>query len=265
MTEHVIENNGSDAWKDWPKASAVADELEISVRQLKRHVERNEVPRYQAPDGTYRYKPEEVAMFKAFLEGEETEAEVVTSKKGGADQHVAVELVKVFRELLQQELGNNRELMKLVLNPNNALLSMLKDENAALRQRCSTLEDKHTDLVMAREEMLSQVHERGLATKTVEAQEKRKTQAFGMLMQSMPTLAKQMGIDPSKLAQGLSNEDQGKVNAAVELLTSIDPEMLEALGASGMLNDEQMILLRKIVPEEKTTEEPTKEENNGTS
>lgn len=169
--------------------------------------------------------------------------------------------------LLAQAYSHNEILLKQVTELTMQLLAHQSEENEKLRGRCNQLEDSHTALIQAREEMLNDHHARELATKQAEADTERKDKALSGLMKLAP--------------QVLQAHTAGKLNTgAVKFLDSISAEQIQMLlqlnefseDGDKMLTPDQVTMLEKLLahkqaqapaskPEPETEDTPNESSN----
>lgn len=115
-----------------------------------------------------------------------------------------------------------------LLAPAEMFSRMVVEQNAAMGKRIADLERGHEELIKAREELLDASAERALLLKAQENSDKRKAWGMQQLARVLPFIG-------------------GKDDSAMKLLASFDPDQLQLLLETDLINDEQKTLLRQCL------------------
>jgi DNA-binding transcriptional MerR regulator len=161
-------------------------------------------------------------------------------RTGAPDSQFALSVAQ--NELTTTALDHIRKTFELVHEPSLAVMSILKDENTALRNRNGELEKLTTDLIKAREQALNEQHARDIATKEAEASLKRKDDVMALLK----TVAKPLS---AQILASVGGTDKTKaVTAAmVNFLTKIDRDKIEVMLKLDFLDAEEKDALRELL------------------
>lgn len=168
---------------------------------------------------------------------------------------------------IKQLHDHEETLIRLITDPANAALKIIMDTNKRLTAENADLRERDRANYEAREKLLSEAHERELASRMVDAREKRYEEGFKLLMQYAPKLLEQAsGASKLKpLASLVVSLDDAMIDMLVpEFLTEKQAKDLKEakkqLITSGIKPDPQL-LKEKEEPSEKPAEEPTKEDS----
>lgn len=242
------------SWEHWPKSAEVQGELGLTSKELLGYVNRGWFVRYRCPDSSVRLRPVDVESFRARMLDEERRAQV-------AEEQSATELKHVLRQavsLLKQTQDHNARLWELHVKAPQTAITLLTDIVKDQRERIQQMEENADAAVRTREELLSLAHERELMTRDVEdrirGRAQMREQGMAAVRDAAPALAeiigKHFGIDLVS-------------SPAKKLLDSLDPEMVKALVASGMLTPTQVALVKEIFPEIWAEAKPESEPQHG--
>lgn len=219
-------------WKEWPEAKAAAAQLEITQRQLLQHVRQNRLTRWRAPDGSWRYRPEDLEKLRDRVFG----ADEAAAFEGSA---TISDVLAANVALLKQAHDHIEALMKNVTAPMAKGIEFVTQISAQQKETIERLEANALTSIATRERLLSEEEARQLLRQSEAAAERRKGEAWALLMQRAPTLLSQIG--DSFIARN------PEAIAAAKLINSLDPMFVSAFAESEMLNDEQKALLRVII------------------
>lgn len=129
--------------------------------------------------------------------------------------------------LLEQAYG----MVGTLIGPAKQFCELLIAENEYQRRRIAHLEQRHDELITAREDLLNMKVERELAATQVAATEARKERAFKVIEnQVAPKLLKMTG-KAGKAGELLSSLDEGQVELLLntDLITTPQKELLKGL------------------------------------
>ncbi len=239
-------------WAQWPTQMGLAAILKVDQARAQQIYMRGELARWECPDGTYRFEPEQVESYRALstvVDGYEP------SKPNAIDTpEIVKESQKQAIELLKQSHGFIEKLLDLVPGAVNAAMKSLQDESIRLQaeqkrrdERIVHLEEKVSAVQVLQEEMLDRKHERELVRQSFEHGEKRKSEAWTKAMEQFPGLfaaieATIIGRDPGTKA---------RIQDVLSLLHGphkLDPEVVEGLlEMEGILTPEQKAILKRVV------------------
>lgn len=224
-------------WEEWPKLEEAAAIIGISSRQLQKWLKSGKAERHQCPDGTYRYSPKHLAELQGAAEEETEEAELSTAQ-----------LVTAMGGYLRTQNDHIKMLVHTIVEPLKANFDGWKAQSEQANARIQTLEAKWLESVLERERLLSEAHERELATKEAEASIRRKDATLDVLKtQVVPAIIKNV------------QAKNPKAQAAVDLLQTIDPQTIDALLDERVefLTPEQKAKLRIILDKPEPPTPPT--------
>jgi len=219
-------------WRDWPEAKAAAAMLDMTQRQLLQYVRQNRLTRWRAPDGSWRYRPEDLENLRDRLNGANEPAPF----EGSA---TISDVLAANVALLKQAHDHIEALMRNVTAPMTKGLDFVTQITTQQAETIKRLEDSQLTSIATRERLLSEEEARSLLRQSEAANERRKTEAWGLLMSNAPTLLKQLG--DSFISRN------PEAIAAAKLINSLDPIFVEAFAESEMLDAEQKALLKVII------------------
>jgi len=239
-------------WDKWVTHRHLRRELSCGSTLVYELLKEAGIDHRTGEDGSKKYPPDTIDRIKPLLLDSDAEKPDV-----GSDLVVAAsKLVKMSEE-------HNRQFVEVMVKPLTLALNTLETTITRLDARCAKLEDDRDKTAAAREDLLSEAAARAIAERSHVAQEARKDQAWGIVLNRAPMLLDQ--IQASII--GKKPEVQRKIAGAIELLGSMSTDQLTALRASGFLNEKQMgavdQILAAINPPE--TKETKKEEKHGSN
>lgn len=210
-TEVESEERDESEYETWPMLEAAAKLLGVKARTVHRMVIRGELSRYKV-SGKWRYDPEELQILSKRQTSEEPVADETDSLAG---------VLEASTRLLTQAHGFIGQLMRLSVDPTSNLMKSWEAQTCKLQERTATLEDKNLEMLRLREEMISEQHLRDLDSYKEAQSEERKMAAFRTLKDDVLPLVKAKFLEKSP--------DVEKALAAVELLRSIDPALIQTI------------------------------------
>ena len=135
-----------------------------------------------------------------------------------------------------QVLAQSLELNRLLLQPARLYSDLIERHALQMAERVKHLEQRHDELVSAKEEFIDASAERDMAMKVLEGSQARKDKAFNFALEK--------GV-PLVLAGG-------KGGAMAKLIASLTPDQVELLLNTDLTTDAQKELLKGML---KTTDE----------
>lgn len=255
---------------DWPNAIEAMQHAGITFRELMRGVRAGAVRRVFV-GAQWRFDPKALELLADGAEGE-TDVPRVTA-----------DILTASAEAMRQALDHSERGFKLHESGAQRVLELLAKENERLQKENERLQESHAAAIAAREEQLSQVHERQLASQFVAARSKREERVLGMLATAVPRLlghesgevSRMLGAggdvastNPAALGEAdaerlLSDPAvRRKVVATLKLLGELEPVKLEALLGAGFLSTDEEALIRVIVDQPAPNGAQEKGDNN---
>lgn len=224
--------------KGWLLASQLVKEYGGALRTAQRWGAELKVENVQDAKGVRYFNPE---SYLRVLESEDVATSDVA--KTGI-------VLSGSNELLKQTQGHLERVLKPAFEGSEAIVSALLKENASQRELIAKLTATHLENVKAREESLSQAHERAIMARVIEASEERKRMALDMLKQPAKLLlAKWAGVDAS--SGDTVKVSDGRLDAVRRLLASLTDEQLSTLlAAEAVQSTLQAVLDTDMVSEE---------------
>lgn len=220
-------------WKQWPEAKAAAAQLEITQRQLIQYVRSNKLSRWRAPDGSWRYRPEELEKLRDRIMG----ADDAPAFEG--HQASIADVLAANVALLTQAQNFIEQLMKNVTQPMAKGIEFLTEISRQQNERIDKLQGAYDIAIATKERLLTEEELRNLMRSSEGSKERRKGEAWQLLMAQGPKLLQQLGESfVAKNPEAL---------AAAKLINSLDPTFVEAFAESDMLDLEQKTLLKVII------------------
>lgn len=229
VIEETIDTTG---WEEWPTIEELADELGCSRRTIFRKVKSGEVRRYVTPGG-YRYKPEDVDRIGDLVEEDE--------RKDIREANAA--LIEKMGGVIETLTNGSHRMTELMTDHVDRLMKSADKQLEQSHKRIESLEKKTIEMLELREEMLSELHARELASEEFKSQERRKDAAI-------ETLKNQ--VAPVILAHMANRHPlQGKLQTVLEVLNGLDPNVWGLLvhPENDMLTAEQKEKLKELIPD----------------
>lgn len=234
----------SDVWSAWP----TMDELRAKHPELKLHKLRallRDVTCYRCPDQTARYVQEEL---DELIEDEEA-FEESTKPAADADGRPVPQLydsMVLFRESMRamgELMKGMAELRKMIgdisaaaTEPLQLGLGLVRENVELMRGRLAHYEDHHDRSLMAYETLMSLQTDRELKIDRAKGATKVREQAAGLAMAYLPSLLQELKNSAS------SNPTAA---AALDALTSLEPEVLDSIADADTHTPEQAAAWRK--------------------
>ncbi len=241
---------------DWPAAVDAMQRAGVTFRELMRGVRAGAVRRVFVA-GQWRFDPTALELL-----ADSTDEETATVPRVTAD------ILTASAEAMRQALDHSERGFKLHESGAQRVLELLARENERLQKENERLQASHAEAIAAREEQLSQVHERQLASQFVAQRSKREERVLGMLATAVPRLLGHEGAEVSRLlaaggdvasvnpaaiaeadAERLMSDPsvRRKVLATLRLLSELEPVKLQAILGAGFLSPTEEELVRQIV------------------
>lgn len=229
------------AWQDWTNFNAFTKAHNITRRALVRLIDEGEYTCFTAPDGTIRIPSnveEELEEELELNEEEDAEEDADESADTATVLGQCVSMLKTANDFIDKLLTSVVKPLELTTKTNEEVLKRTL-------ARLTELETKRDELVAQREEMLNEEAERRFAQTRIEAEEKRKDEAWQELIKMMPILGDQLKSTVARLG----GPQRKALDAAMSLLGTLEPEQLEVLGSDqlGFLNEKQRAHLRELM------------------
>lgn len=243
MSEAIPPSDGTglpDSWRHWISQTRVCARLEINHRQLKKLVDSGDLPPGKScPDGTTRWDP-------AFIDQRASELEL---GEGKSPEERPADMAKAQAQSVGTATNHVERMVQLLERPIQTAMAMLRQTNADLREENESLRDRleaseqmRSDMIRAREELLSEQAAREIAARESASRDERKKAMFEIVAKRAPGV-----LDALGKTLGINKADQQKVNAVIELANDLDPALLETLASSGALDEKQIELVETII------------------
>jgi hypothetical protein len=231
-----------EGWERWLGSAAAAKQLRCSIKTLNSLVADGHLCCYDAPDGTKRFNQQSLTDFEdpSLFEDDELD----NSDKKASREGIPAEAIRATSELLKASNKQNLELHTLVIQ---GFKAASEAQQKTIESQQSQLNHYHTlvDQVLAeRENMLDARLEREVARENYQAVQKRRTELFE---QSKVWANDLVGVLKQRLETLTPGQADPKLNAAIELLKTIDPRQLEVLATMGFFNPTQIGYLERIL------------------
>lgn len=192
--------------QSWPSTHMAAQQTGLGKSHLTRMAQTKQVEAVLV-DGVWRFNPDDLA------------AAAEQSEEDAARQRV--------HKLLEQAQAHIQVLTRQMTEPVDRMLKLMLSENAALRERINTLEQRHLDMLEAYEKSVSLEHERALERELETRKAKRIDESLEQFWNYVPRLGSQL-IGRRKVQQIIDDlsDDQLEILVQMEI---IDEGMKEAL------------------------------------
>lgn len=215
-----------DPRNEWPGTAKALAMTGLSQRTLENMVRTGAVHYVYDEAKNRKFNPDSLAEVAGVVSEKATENELTTA--------IVAESRKTIKDLSEA----NAKLLRLATSPAFRAMRILKNENAALRARCSELETKHLQNIEAFEAALNESHKRELERVQAEAREKRYDAGFNKLLEQVPSIVEQVTFK----------------RTIDSLLTTLTPDQQGLLFE--MLTDQQKALLMRIMKQRGSAETP---------
>lgn len=225
-------------WRSWPTGNAAAALLHIAPMEVQRLWMTGEISRYKCPDNCYRFDPEQLAQWM-----QERAAAPTDEQDPHKNPDVVMKAQEQATRLLIQAQNHLEKLADLYSDPIRQTLKLLERSNDRLAERNAELEAKLLEVSQMREQMLEQMFSREIAKAQHEASERRKGEAWKLLMARMPEM-----FDALKVTiAGRDNRTMARVLSTIELLESLPADLVTALKELDVLDEKQKGLVDRIL------------------
>lgn len=208
----------AEAVEEWPGAKQAQLMIGKSLRQLNRLADKGEIATAQGKDGRRRYCPEDLEVLKPTDEAA---------------------VLKIVLDLVDTLHKHTDKLLMNLDKPLTVLLDALSTEMQSQRDRNSTLEKTHLDMLTALETMTTDQTMREIAMSEHHKKQERKTEAFKLLKEE---------LFPRILA---GNKDGAAMVKVKELLDSFTEDQIEVFVESEFISKEQATSLRHLQTKKK--------------
>lgn len=217
-----------DDWKQhdsgrWQTAAVLSRSTGLSTRHLAKLGDQGAVPRQKNGEGVWLYDRDAAEDFAP--KGAEELSDYIAS----------------LVSLLKQAEGHTAETFRMVHGPAMELFGFYKAELAAARVRIEHLERTHDDLVKAKEDALSQVHERQIAERLLIARQARWDKAFDTLSECAPGLLNQLLESIFAASSGAS------ATLLAKILASVEKRDIEGMLANSTVSEDERTILRQVL------------------
>lgn len=259
-------------WRQWPIAGVVAKRLGVSKRELAQMVAEQEIVRYRAKDGTWRFDPKDVAAIvtssrigQRDMAAAELDPVVVSGERPtrGPEAAALSAIISGQNKMIEQLQDHLAKVMDLAVKPAAKALEVLETTCSRLSSQNETLANKLRAQTELAETASSESFYREIAARELTASEKRKGELFDVLIKKAgPVLvAKAAGLPVNvadlmggakpapepKPTNGHNGPNVAQAAAVYELLTSLSPEILSGLReVDGIFTDRQKQLVAII-------------------
>lgn len=253
-------------WRSWKTVRTGSQHLGILQPDFRDYVKKYGIKLLECPDGTRRIDPVDLeTLAEKVEEAEESDVEAVERPRKAPVEAPEPSPVGIERQALTVAMrlakdaqGHVNDVLKLVVDPQRVTQDLLSrtlewqsNYIEKLQERVDLLERKLDENRQRAEDLASEQLERDLAVKSAEKSEERKHQAWGLLKAQLPGIIAQVTMSMART--------DPKVVAAVQLLQSLDPSLLQGLGELDILNDEQRALLATVLGKESSHATTTQE------
>lgn len=241
LPDHVA---GGEEWKAWPRKGEAHVQWGLRERQLTALCRTGAIPVWSCPDGSLRIEPEK--LIERFgqpgaVTGRERDRPVLEQKSMRQPSQADFErdpMAAVMREfvlMVRSLFDANRDLLKQIVDPMNAILVSFKEREAAASLRIRELESGWLEVMDLRSELADASHERQLQLQRAAATDARRKELLDMLRPHLPELA--------------ANLTGGSLTAFVK---KVPPELLDSLLESRVLPPELETQLQRLVSKKST-------------
>jgi hypothetical protein len=230
-----------DNWATWVpmlEATKILDVPHGFIRKLAS----DGLIREESHDGERRFHPVDIANAKNYVGQLPEDEKRPPQRPVGGITH---EEFAGATTLVKQVHGFLATMVPLLTNSWTAVMTVSKEQSERDGKRIAALEQMRDEGIKAREAQLSAESERRMAETMLAQSEARKNKAFNSLVD---------GVGPIVI-QKLGLQSDPKIGAAISLMKSLKRDQLELLlqlgGDGGLLSEEQVGLVKKILGEEK--------------
>jgi len=244
-----------DGWERWLGSVAAAKQLRCSLKTLNTLVSDGHLFCYDAPDGTKRFNQQSLTEFEDAAESLFEDDELEKADKKASREGIPAEAIRATAELLKASQKQNLELHQLVIQGFKAASDAQQQTIHSQQLQLNHYTQLIDQVLAERENMLDARLEREVARENYQAVQKRRTELFE---QSKVWANDLVGVLKQRLETLTPGQADPKLNAAIELLKTIDPRQLEVLATMGFFNPTQIGYLERILGR-KLSEDPKPE------
>lgn len=161
--------------------------------------------------------------------------------------------------LLSQLMRHQEKIMKVAVGSVKNVIDMQRRTIESQQERVHQLEQQQIEGIRLTEELVSGKHARDIELRRIEKKEKRQDEMLGMVMQGAPMLLSMVAQSGNKSGEGeataqsasaqVSGGDNRVESMTEALLRSMKPDQLLKIQASGLFEEEQLMLLVQIAKE----------------
>lgn len=214
---------------EWLGTAYVCKLMRASEAKVRRVAKQQGIKTYKDAQGDLRFNPDDV------------DAYLLERDQGSAASSELASTLKSVVESAKHAQAHAATFASLFIVPSQNVADALRKDLEAARCRIVYLETRMDEAVTAREALLNQQLERDLIAQEAKSKLDRKERIVRIAENKLPQVIDRF------LGGG------AKAAAAVKLLESLDPALLDALLASGLLSAEQAALVKELAPESPVT------------
>lgn len=243
-----------------PGSTKACRMLGVSLRKLNTLIANGDIKSWKAPDGTRRFKRE---WLQDFVDDQqqipEDDDDIIDDKKASREG-IPAEAIRATAELLKASQKQNLELHELVLRGFKAATEAQDKTIERLQARNNRYEDIIDQLFKSREDYFDAQLDREMVRDAHKAAAERRSQLFeiskGYAGELLDIVKKKFGVDDATSA---------KLQAAVELLSGLNPKQIEVAAMMGFFTPAQVALIEKILGHAVTKAEANAEAGSSTA
>lgn len=222
----------------WYSRAIAAKKLGISLSTIIRKVDDGSIPATADSEGVWWFDPKEIDPLVPEAASEGSAA-----------------VIQATAHALKQAQDHNEVLLRHATDPSQAALRLIMRTNERLTLENKELRDREAENYKAREALLSEAHERELASRIVEARERRYEEGFKLLLGYAPMLITQMSGGK-------------KLKPLLDVIESLEPEQIKFLVPDFLTEEQAQEILKlreslKKAKPPKAPEPPKPEETEG--
>jgi len=180
-------------WESWPTMLDATKELSVHHTVIRRFVADGMLKQIVDPEGRKRFAPADIVSLKAYAADLPDDEKQPPIRAVGGITH---EEFAGATSLVKQVYAHHQTMIPLLVNAWAEVMRVGREQSERDARRIAELESARDAASLARENMISQEHERALASKVIEASEARKSKAFSTLIDTAaPMLVKKLGLE----------------------------------------------------------------------
>jgi hypothetical protein len=243
-----------DVWTCWPTLHTLQKaNPDITLTQFR--VLLRDVPSYRCEDNSVRYDPEATAAaIREGIEALDSDPDEIDGEPRGGERLTLMALYREqtrangeqrrdFRDVIQT-LGG---LIEKMGGPLRLGIDLVGTLTSRLESRLTHLEEHSDKVTLLIEDLMDRQAERARAERREALTGEFKKKSFGLVQEHAPKL-----VEKWTLTQ--------KAAVAVEVLESLEPELLEVAAAQGWLSPEHAAMLARLFPKKKPPPEQSNAE-----